>query len=304
MTGRVESRLESHDYELVRQLHAVPPHEVYEVRLDGTRAVCKVAASPEADPATEARVIEHVREHTSVPVPEILATGDDWFVARWIDGLPDEVAVDEARARTMGAGLATLHEQATLDSPGFFQSWGPLVDAYERWSDVLVAVLADRRNYLEPLGYADVAQAAIDFVDRHREAFDPVDPVVVHGNYLPEHVGVTDADSTPGEVVAVIDFEHALAGAAEWDLIRTALPVHSNGGEAVRDALLAGYESVRSLDDGFDRRYEAYATLNTVSYLKALHLQDQHDPAEVERRAERMREHVYDSLDELDGELG
>ncbi|WP_254663129.1 phosphotransferase [Haladaptatus sp. W1] len=117
----VRERLESHtnDYEVGRKLHDVPPHATHEVRMDGRRAVCKRATSDEGDPAMEARVMQHLETNTSVPVPHVLAVGDDYFVAEWCDEVPADGSVNEAGARTMGAGLATLHAETTFESYGF-----------------------------------------------------------------------------------------------------------------------------------------------------------------------------------------
>ncbi|WP_458207469.1 hypothetical protein [Haladaptatus sp. NG-SE-30] len=70
-------------YEVVRKLHDVPPHVTHEVRIDGKRAVCKRATSDEGDPAMEARTMQFLETNTSVPVPHVLAVGDDYFVAEW-----------------------------------------------------------------------------------------------------------------------------------------------------------------------------------------------------------------------------
>jgi Ser/Thr protein kinase RdoA (MazF antagonist) len=141
-----------------------------------------------------------------------------------------------------------------------------------------------------------VATAMLAFVRDHPEAFaTPETPVCCHGNWLPAHVGIEDEGIT-----CVIDFEHALFGPAEYDYWRAVLPAF-----AVRErpdlerAFREGYESVRSLPEGFDRRAECYRALNTVSYLRSLFLQDRHDERETERRAASMRRYVGAALDEL-----
>ncbi len=327
MTGYVESRLESHaDSEVVRRLHDVPPYEVYEVRVDGRRAVCKLDAHPEGDAATEGWVTDYVARTTSLPVPSVLAVGGDYFVVEWLDAVPEERGDDEESdldgwLRGAGAGLATLHEETPFDATGLPRADdGFAVETHETWADTVVAFLARRREYLAGVGYADVADAAIEFVEEHPAAFDvPGDPVLCHGNYLPDHVGVERGEAprasndasgdvaSTGEVTALIDFEHALVAPGEYDYWRTALPTFLGPEGAGADAertFRAGYESVRPLPEGFDDRRKLYLTMNTVAYVRSLFLQDQHDPDEAERRAGRMREHVYDSLDELEGELG
>lgn len=303
------------DYAVHRLLHDVPPHETYEVTVDGRRAVCKVATAPRGDPATEARVMAFVGRETTVPMPTVLAVGDGYFVAEWCPDAPQAATVDEEKARAMGAGLASLHRESAdaIDAYGRFErddtpptrrygdSAGsgrddPTVVERADWRSVALDRLADRRPYLQSVGHAAVADAVVRYLRAHPDAFDGAgDPVLCHGNYLPDHVSV-DGEA----VTCVIDFEHALCGPAEYDCWRTLLPLSRNesGGEA--DAFREGYESVRALPDGFDRRRDLYSVLLTVSYLKSLYLQDRHDAGRTRRLAEQMREHVFDSLDALE----
>ncbi|NHN46075.1 phosphotransferase [Halostella sp. JP-L12] len=302
------------DYAVHRLLHDVPPHETYEVTVDGRRAVCKVATDPRGDPATEARVMAFVGRETTVPVPTVLALGDGYFVAEWCPDVPRAANADETKARAMGVGLATLHRETAdaVDAYGRFEpadasatrrcgdcdglvGTAPVIAEKADWRAVALDRLADRRAYLESVGHADVADAVAGYLQSHPDAFDGAsDPVLCHGNYLPDHVGVDG-----GEIARVIDFEHALCGPAEYDCWRTLLPLSRNESGEV-EAFREGYESVRPLSDGFDRQRDLYSVLLAVSYLKALYLQDQHDAARTRRIAEQLREHAFETLDALE----
>ncbi|WP_435348409.1 phosphotransferase family protein [Haloarchaeobius sp. HRN-SO-5] len=303
--------LESHfdSYEVRGLLHEVPPHRTYEVTVDGTRSVCKVATGPQGDPATEARVLQFVDRETAVQVPDVLAVGRDHFVARWHDGVPQSASLDDATARTMGAGLATLHGETTAAVDSYGRFVGSTVDAdgtlgpglgvetHDDWVDAVCAHLADVGDYLDRVGHGDVARATVDCLRERPALLDGTgEPVLCHGNYLPDHVGTAD-----GRVTCVIDFEHALCGPPSYDVWRTLLPLRSDAGDCAAGAFRAGYESVRPLSDGFDRRARVYEAVLTVSYLRSLYLQDQHDAETTRERAEWMREFVFDALDELAG---
>lgn len=301
MQERLHEILESHatEYEVRRELRTVPPHAVYEVTVDGMRAVCKLAAGPEADPATEARVMQYVDEQTSVPVPRVLAVGDDHFVAAWHDSVPDDPVLDEDRARVMGAGLATLHAETSFEHTGFLQAsdGGLAVDSQPAWSETIHVQLAGVREYLDGVGYGDAAAEAIEFVREHSDLFDRVEtPVLAHGNYMPEHVGVNDG------VASVVDWEHALVATAEYDYWRAALPMfhspQSQTADSEREAFRDGYESVRALPPGFDRRREAYWLVLSVSYLKALDVQRGITP-ETKHKAEFLREYIGSAVTSL-----
>ena len=302
MTRDVHDTLVSHttEYKIRRELHDVPPHRTHEVSIDGVRAVCKLATGPEADLATEARIIRYVDEHTSVPVPRIIAIGQDHFIAEWHDGVPETDEIGERWARIAGTGMATLHAETASDfeTMGLLRSTGDelSLDASKTWPETIAAVLKDRREYLAGVGYADVAREALQFVREYPVAFaDCGDPVLCHGNLLPAHLGIED-----GNVACVIDFEHALVGPGEYDYWRTALPTFvTRERPDLQRAFRTGYESIHPLPDGFDRRADCYRMVNSVSYLKALHLQQQITGDEAERRAERMADYVHDALDDL-----
>ncbi len=297
----------SNDFEVRRELHAVPPHAVYEVSVGGTRAVCKVARGARADPATEASVMAFVGRETAVPVPDLLGAGDDWFVAEWCDRLPDEEPpLDASRARTLGAGLATLHDETAgaFEEPGFPRAaggeTGPLaVETRDSWTETALDLLADLRDYLADFGYAEAAEEVRTLLEARPDLLaGSDDPVLAHGNYLPAHVAVAD-----GDPACVVDWEHALVAPAEYDYWRTAMPLLGRSG-VTRDgdefaSFRAGYESVRPLPTDSDRRSECFRLVNTVSYLKALHLQRQRTGQAKARFAARARESVRETVEEL-----
>jgi fructosamine-3-kinase len=318
VTDPIHDALASHDddHAVGPELHAVPPHLVHEVRFRGRRAVCKVATGPPADPVTEGRVTEFVARETTVPVPEVLAVGrdPDHYVAAWVDGLPGkDRAFDERTARAMGRGLATLHAETEerFDATGHLRGWTDSevadskesrttaalsLDARDAWSDTLLDRIEVRQEYLADVGYADVAERVAAFVRDYREVFDAAEgAALLHGTYLPDH-----ATTSGDRVDCVVDFEHALVGPPEYDYLRSAIPVFANRGEAhgvPESVFREAYESVRPHPPGFETRREAHVLVQTVSYLRALFVQDRHeDPMEG---AEWFRERVESTLERL-----
>lgn len=297
---RLDRAFTSH--RVIRQLHDVPPHEVYEVRVDGRRAVYKGTTGPTGNAGTEGRVIAFVGERTSVPVPEILWTGDDHFVAAWH---PDAPAPDggqsgcEQWATAAGRGLATLHTETApwLEGHGQFraENGGLAFPGHADWHGAAIEYIRLRRQVLARYGQADIAETVIDFLNDRPAAFDEVDgPVCCHGWATPEHVSVTDE-----QVSCMVDFEHAIVAPGEFDYWRTVLPTFDHGTDGPAKAFRAGYESVRPLPTGFERRRPLYELLNWIYFFESLYVQDQHDPDETTRRAERLRERVLATLDTL-----
>ncbi|MFC3477797.1 phosphotransferase family protein [Halobacterium litoreum] len=287
-------------YRIERRLHDVPPHEVHEVTVDGNRAVCKRDTGPTGHAGVEGRATAFVGEHTDVPVPDVLAVGTGHYVAAWHPDAPSpdgEHDADEAWSRAAGRGLATLHAQTAphLDGYGEFGMAGDDLALPEAdiWRDAALAVVQARRDVLAEHGHADVADAVLDFLREHPGAFAGAgDSALCHGWWTPAHVAVCD-----GEVACVVDFEHALAAPGEWDYWRTVLPAF-DGGDA-QAAFRAGYESVRSLPDGFAARRPLYVALIGTYYVESLYVQDQHGPEATAARADFLRESVFDALDAL-----
>lgn len=294
--------------EIVRELHDVPPYRVYEVRLDGRRAVLKVDDHPRGHAADEGRVHEYVARHTAATVPDVLAVGADHYVtARDDDVAASDGTVDAAWAETAGGWLATLH----ADTAGAFDGFGRPFDdgdslaleSHATWLDAVRARVARHRSFLESVGYADVADAVDRFLERHPGVLDGAGrPVLGHGDVHPEHV-VPTAD---GRAVA-IDFEHALVAPAEYDYWRTAMPyleAPADVDDAVARAFRNGYEAVRPLPEGLERRKPVYRAVNLVAFLESLHLQRTVGPTERARRGAVMRELALETLEELRATVG
>ncbi|MFB6073101.1 MAG: hypothetical protein ABEJ88_09050 [Halobacterium sp.] len=206
-------------------------------------------------------------------------------------------------AEAAGRGLATLHDETEglVDAYGAFEVAGGdgaldglTAPGHADWHDAAVAFVRRRRRLLADRGHGDVADAVLDYLRAHPGAFAGAgDPVVCHSWWTPEHVAVRD-----GAVACVVDFEHALAAPGEWDYWRTVLPAFADDG--ARDAFRAGYESVRALPAGVEERRPLYLVLALVYYVESLYVQAQHGPAATERRADGLRNAVFDVLGDLD----
>ncbi|WP_058367581.1 phosphotransferase [Haloparvum sedimenti] len=304
MSHRVRNRLSSQfdSHGIVRQLHDVPPHEVYEVVVDGRRAVYKGDTGPTGNAGIEGRVIDFVGRETSVPVPETLLVADGYYVAAWRSDAPgpdEQHHADETWAHAAGRGLATLHAETrgTVDRYGRFDAEGGelAIDGDDSWHDAALAYVRRHRPILARHGHADVANAVLDHLVERPSLLDGADePVCCHGWATPEHVAVAD-----GRVACLVDFEHAVAAPGEFDYWRTSMPTFGPEPGELRRRFREGYESVRSLPAGFDARRPAYVLLNLVYYFESLYVQEQRGRTETAKRAEMMRDEVFAILDEL-----
>ena len=297
---RLGAEFDSH--EIRRRLHDVPPHEVYEVSVDSRRAVYKGDDGPTGNAAVEGRVMAAIAGKTSIPVPETLCVGDGYYVAAWHPDAPsaeDEREADEAWARAAGRGLATLHNEtaSSVDAHGAFRAdeGAFAVRGRDEWRAAAIEYVRDRRPVLARYGHADVADRVIDHLAERPDAFAGAgEPVCCHGWATPEHVAVGD-----GDVTCVIDFEHAIAAPGEYDYWRTVFPAFGPGESGPRTAFREGYESVRALPDGFERRAPLYGLVNAVCHVESLYVQEQNGPEETAEMADRLRSRVDAMLADL-----
>lgn len=320
MSNDVHEILESHatDFEVGRTLHDVPPHEVYEIEYEGRRAVCKISQGSRGAATIEGRVLRHVDRETTLPVPEVLAVGSDWFVAEYREDAPaepDEDAgrLDEDWLRTAGRALGQLHEETAFDRPGLFVVDGdsadpttglqPDADGQATWSDALDDLLGVYHDAVRGTEYHEIIADARNFLDAYADRFEMPEgraPVLIHGWFSPGHVAVDD-----GKASCLIDFEHSLAGSGEWDYWRAAVPLFDGPGwekPPNAEALFrSGYESVRSLPSGFADRADAYRAFVAASHLDSLHVQRGIDD-DTREMAEFLRNYISETLDELRAE--
>lgn len=302
ITTRLDAQFDT--YSVIQRIHDVPPHAVYEVTVDGRRAVYKTNTGQTGRAKMEGHVTKFIGENTTVPVPETLCVGETYYVAAWHDDAPapdDGQTADEDWAFAAGAGLARLHDETAplVDSYGAFRSTadGLSVEGHDRWQEAAADYVRGRRPVLDRYGHADMADLVLEYLEAHPDAFAGAgEAVCCHGWATPDHVSVADE-----EIACLLDFEHAIAAPGEYDYWRAIGPTFgADGDDNARNAFRKGYESIRSLPDEFDRRGPLYALLNFVYFFESLYVQDQHGPAETAEKAARFRKTIHKILDDLE----
>lgn len=308
MRDEIRDRLDAQfdSYSVVRQLHDVPPHEVYEVTVDDHRAVYKVDTGETGSAGLEGYVMTFLGTETTAPVPEILDQGPEYYVAAWHPEVPSpegDFEADEGWAAAAGRGLARLHEETAPYLEGYGQFQPSSADetapemlattGHEEWHAGAIEFVEQYRPTLERYGHGDVAEDVLEFLSDNPDVFAGVDePVCCHGWATPDHVPVRD-----GEIACLVDFEHAIAAPGEFEYWRTVMPAFGPELDGQAKTFRESYESVRPLPDGFEERQPFYVLLNLVYFFESLYVQDQHDPGETEKKAEEMREGVTGILE-------
>ncbi|UPW01529.1 phosphotransferase [Halorussus gelatinilyticus] len=310
---RMRDALATHadDFAVRDELLTTDNHVVHEVEFEGQRAVCKLARGDATGLHRDALVLRRLADTDAVPVPRLLARGDDYYVSSFAPGgaydgdAPRELR--KRRLRDAGATLARVHGTAALQ----FETYGELrpagdrlipdrleLDAAESWPDLFVGWVADWRDDLAGTRYADLGDEVLAFVRDHREAFaDAGDPVLVHSDYEDDNLHFAGDG-----VSSVLDWEVARSAPGEFDLARAELgwfekPVSPENDGDLRSALLAGYESARGLPDGFDARRATYRAALTLKPFRRVG--DIGDRADVpaDELAATMESFVRDRLD-------
>lgn len=288
-------------YHILDQLHAVPPHEVYEIVVEGQHAVYKCSTGPTGKAEIEGHITALIGEQTSIPVPKILSIGDEHYIAAWHPDAPapdNGQAVDEDWSYTAGRLLATLHNETA----SLFENYGrfaPTEDGISvvgntEWQTTAIEYIEQHRPILAKYGHGDIADTVINLLTDRPGAFDGAgEAVCCHGWATPDHVAVDD-----GEAVCVLDFEHTIAAPGEFDYWRTVLPTFRNEPTA-QEAFHAGYTKCRPVAEGFEQRAPFYVLLNEIYYFESLYVQNQYGTQEMDRRGQRLRERVCERIEEL-----
>jgi Ser/Thr protein kinase RdoA (MazF antagonist) len=273
----VRDALASHtsDFEFRGEPLSNDRHVVREVTFRGERAVCKLAREDSTGVRRGALVLQRLADSDAVPVPDLLARGEDHYVASFAAGGEYDGTAPrqrrERRLRDAGATLARLHETVAFESPGELTPRDDHLDldARESWAALFAEWVADWSDALTGTRFEALGEDVQAFVRDHPEAFAAAgDPVLVHADYGADNLRF-DGDS----VSSVIDWEVARSAPGEFDLVRAELGWFDDRESAetdrdLRTALFAGYESVRSLRDGFGVRRAVYRAALMVRRLR------------------------------------
>jgi aminoglycoside phosphotransferase (APT) family kinase protein len=231
---------------------------VWRLRLGDGRDVVLKAGPPPGTPllryetgivAAEADYYRRVRAAApGVPVPEVLAAGDDWVLVTHLPGLPlTDVGGDAADAvrHQVGAALARIH-QVTGPRYGYP---APRTGA-ATWPAAFAAIVDDLLDDAVTWGVALPVPAALirDTVARHAGLLAAVDrPALLHVDLWDGNV-LAEGDRLTG----LVDGERHLYGDPLLDLVSPALfrriedePAHP---------LLRGYAEAAGRALGLDRR--------------------------------------------------
>jgi aminoglycoside phosphotransferase (APT) family kinase protein len=197
---------------------------------DGTTCVLRLCASHSA--ARENAVLGLVRK--VVPVPEVLAQGEDWTIYSFLPG--EHLTGTPAHVRAAARALAGLWA-ITFPSAGWIQADGSITPFNFGNGKGFVESLLERPDVQGWLG-AQTVQAIFGILatEAERRKSRPERYCLCHGDYNPTNILIDNA-----AVSGVLDWEFAHAGDFYMDV-----------GNLLRHTPPACYEQIRLglLDDG------------------------------------------------------
>lgn len=252
----------------VEELPGGETHRTY--RIDFRRrdsVVVKYTVNGTARLRRDRAALQYVRERTPVPVPHVLALGEDptYAVIEACHGETTPVLADFdpdnlAGLRAAGRTLADLHDTTGFDRFGRVEGTpdGTLrIDPADSWPTLYRELTADTAAELRGTRFEAVADDGLAALNDAMGRLGVDAPVLIHCDFGPNNVFRAN-----GEVVGVIDWEWSLAGDPVYDLARAeSLFCRNAEADAPREALFGGYREVRPLFEGFERRRELYRAL-------------------------------------------
>lgn len=244
--------------------------------------ICKCCQhSAPAGFRTEPYLLDAIGRRTSVPVPEVLAVGDDHsedagplFVMEQCDGEGIATRARELKptvrkriARDAGRYLGQIHGLGSFDrfgdvrlgcdvdhdGTGIEMPDATLTvadDAYNTWADALEGLTEYFLSNLDDR-VTDLEEMIREALDEQRCLLGDEDPVLIHDEYTYWNILV---DPDTGETTAVLDFENQRIGCAEYDVasaidsLSALAPLGSLRRRRVREAMYEGYNETSDLD--------------------------------------------------------
>jgi Ser/Thr protein kinase RdoA (MazF antagonist) len=219
---------------------------------DGVVATAPVVRTTGGD------VVSHA-EHPAVPERRQVT------VLGWVDGtiLANSPAPEVDQQRRVGALMAALHAHAVewTPPPGFEAlAWDVdgLLGEDPTWGRFWEASLVDDEDRAVLARFREHARAELEAFGTGPDRF-----ALVHGDFLPENLLLGDDGS-----ITLLDFDDGGRGWFLFD-IATALvvPMLGEDADAVRDAFVAGYRSVRPLPDEHLARLPLFLALRGATYV-------------------------------------
>jgi aminoglycoside phosphotransferase (APT) family kinase protein len=268
-----------------RKLALGNDNEVYLVAdSTGEEYVARIHRGGEVDLKTEAWVIEQYKR-AGVPVPQVYVVDREEYMGEKLEymvqgrcpGRPlsdidrEQISAEWAGiCRQAGKVLGKMH---SVEVDGFYHlnpdgSWD-----FPDWRAVMDSTVRGRgseQEWIVRAGFSeDEFSCMMRLIERYRDEFSCAQPVLCHGDYLPEHIFVDDSL----RICGVIDFgmyrgDHPIHDFAALSTAGTGMQIRQ---------VLKGYPQSSFASDRFDMRLHLHRLTLEMGYL-AHHMRIEHYP--------------------------
>lgn len=201
-----------------------------------------------------------VKKCADVPVPDVLAVGDNYSILTKVGGRPLSLG-DAPLIYQAGRCLAKLHAVK-------FSSFGWIVGKkiapkFASWEKFILYDTAHKLSkFPKASGSGVIAKAIKEFLFANRHLLDlSSKPSLLHKDYHASHILVRS-----NKLAGIIDFEWAIAGHNELDLAKSCLWMFK-GRPAMEKVFLKGYRSYGTISKQYPKRKKLYQMLTLLSSL-------------------------------------
>ena len=196
-----------------------------------TGEICVLRLHSRPDPHRENAILELVKD--LVPVPRLLAEGDDWSIYTFMEGehLPEAPQCTRAAAEALARILSI-----EFDAPGWIEPDGSIIPFdFGNGEDFIPAILR-RKDVCEWID-SEISDAIHAIYNRHlkQRGYSTDKFCLCHGDYNPTNILIRD-----GAVSAILDWEFSHSGSQYMDI-----------GNLLRNTNPAWHDQIRAgLEDG------------------------------------------------------
>lgn len=269
----------------------------------------------------EAAIYQHISRETAVPVPSVVATDfapesfPPWVLMEKLHGESYEGRADRLPTDTLdsivseaGRYLGELHASVQFDSFGELEVTGERLasdGSHDTWADQFDAFVAERIEGASKGQFSDLLPDVRDFLVSHCHLLEAVEvPVLVHDDYRIGNM-LVDVDDPNSSVTAILDWERAMPGHHEYDLVRAEYMLidqqfdDEQVCERLRTALYDGYRESFEFTrcDAFERRRDIYRAATILLLMWAFPvIWDDYPESRKERESELLTEHLEAAL--------
>jgi aminoglycoside phosphotransferase (APT) family kinase protein len=264
-----------HELNKIQQIIKGYDSEVYLLITDeGKRTIIRIHRHGDVAFTDEAWAMEQYRA-AGVPVPQVLVIDEAELGGEMSEFMILEEVVGNTFADMRTAGIsmemereiarkmgALLHKAHSITVDGFYRRNADGGWDFGTFKELMVSVLHDRTTEIPLMKQAGLKDGEIsriiDSLNKYREKFDCLHPVLCHGDFLPEHIFVQDE-----EIEGVIDF-----GMFEGnDPIHDLAFIYFEAPGLPFDTIIEGYFGDEQIPDGFDLQLRLHALMLAAGHL-------------------------------------